>query len=229
MSEVPATKPPPSRIRFALVSIILTVLLVVGPVAFIRRNFGTLFIHWEETALYAIAVATSAASALFGFGLFSGEKETRRQRLVVWFSLVTLFLYVASAALCERLKVGTFTGDIWRYVGLVVFSLGCCLRLWSVRTLGSLHSGFVAIQKDHKLVQNGPYRGLRHPSYLGLLLSCIGLPMVFGAWFPLLAIPGIFVGLKWRMDDEEVLLREHFGDEYESYTKNRWRIIPFVY
>jgi protein-S-isoprenylcysteine O-methyltransferase Ste14 len=176
-----------------------------------------------------ISLVVSAISGLLGFGITVGEKETRRQRHLVWIGLVAGFLYVATAALCERLNVAALREPYWRDIGLSIFAAGCLVRLWAIAALGRFHSGLVTIQKDHKLIETGPYKRLRHPSYFGIWLIAGGLPLVFGTWFPLLALPGIFVTLKWRIDDEEALLTEHFGEDFENYKKNRRRMIPFLY
>jgi protein-S-isoprenylcysteine O-methyltransferase Ste14 len=55
-----------------------------------------------------------------------------------------------------------------RWLGVVLFAAGGALRIWPVFVLGPRFSGLVAIQPGHTLATSGPYRIVRHPSYLGL-------------------------------------------------------------
>jgi len=213
----------------AVLAGIASLAMSVLPVAFIHRGFSHLLIHWQEIAFFVTVSLLGLLSTMLGFALISGNKETVRQRKLVWFSIVFFLLYVASAALCEKLKVGIFAANYTRTFGVVLVIAGSLLRLTAVAYLRRLHSGFVTIQSQHRLITGGPYKLIRHPSYLGALIFLIGIPLTFGAWFPLLAIPGVMVGLKWRINDEEALLNEHFGSEYQQYQEKTWRLLPYIY
>lgn len=70
--------------------------------------------------------------------------------------------------------------DGWWPVGLVV--AGIALRRWSVATLGRFFTTTVEIQPDHQVIETGPYALVRHPSYLGGLLSVVGIGLGLGDW-----------------------------------------------
>jgi len=65
-------------------------------------------------------------------------------------------------------------------LGLVAAGMG--LRYWTVRTLGGRWSTRVVVLPGEPLVSTGPYRLLRHPNYLGVVLELFALPMVHTAW-----------------------------------------------
>jgi protein-S-isoprenylcysteine O-methyltransferase Ste14 len=121
------------------------------------------------------------------------------------------------------------SGETVRAVGLSIFILGLAWVAWAFLTLGMQHSGSVTIQPEHRLVTSGPYRWIRHPMYLGLIVFPMGIGLVFrsqiGAALPLLLI-GLFA---WRIGDEERLMRQEFGEQWEIYCKKTWRMIPFLY
>ena len=109
-------------------------------------------------------------------------------------------------------------------LGLVLTSVGYFLFTWSVVVRGRYAVSW-EMPEDQRLVTWGPYRYVRHPSYLGYFLMFFGL---FFLWsnlftlFPLVAIPGYF-----RVTfEEERLLVERFGDEYVQYQKKTGRFIP---
>ena len=59
-------------------------------------------------------------------------------------------------------------------VALMVFVFGLLLRWYSILYLGKFFTVDVAIAEDHKVIDTGPYRFIRHPSYTGLLLEFLG-------------------------------------------------------
>ncbi len=114
--------------------------------------------------------------------------------------------------------------------GLALFVFGLLLRWWSILTLGRFFTVQVAIASDHRLVQNGPYRILRHPSYTGALLAFLGFALCMGNWLSLAAIlvPVLSV-FAWRIHIEEAALSEAFGDAWRNYARRTWRLLPLVY
>ena len=76
---------------------------------------------------------------------------------------------------------------------------------------------------------SGLYRHLRHPRYLGVQAAALGLALLFRSWIGLgLNVPLLAV-LLFRIRDEEALLRETFGPEWDAYCQHSWRLIPHLY
>lgn len=88
----------------------------------------------------------------------------------------------------------------------------------------------MAIASDHQLVESGPYRYLRHPTYTGALLAFLGLGLCMGNLVSLgfIVIP-IFLAFRRRMRVEEEALLGAFGDKYRTYMQRTRRLLPFVY
>jgi protein-S-isoprenylcysteine O-methyltransferase Ste14 len=88
----------------------------------------------------------------------------------------------------------------------------------------------VAIAADHQLVDTGPYRFVRHPSYTGALLAFVGFAMVLRNWASVLVIslPIAFAFL-YRISVEELALVQALGERYRAYIKRTKRLLPFVY
>jgi protein-S-isoprenylcysteine O-methyltransferase Ste14 len=114
--------------------------------------------------------------------------------------------------------------------GLVLMWGGIALRVWAVRTLGSLFRTVVVIQDKHALIIAGPYRLLRHPSYAGSLLTLAGIGLALGNWLSLLvAVLGALIGFTRRIPVEEAALQAHFGDDYTAYARRTWRLVPLIW
>ncbi len=90
-------------------------------------------------------------------------------------------------------------------------------------------SGLVAIQPGHSLVTTGIYSAIRHPSYLGLLISSLGWGLAFRSGIGVLLTLLLIVPIVGRMRAEEKLLRTQFGVDYDAYRTRTSRLIPGVY
>lgn len=158
------------------------------------------------------------------------DKLVTRQRFIR--IAITLLLFVALLFLpfADRHAIGVLIGGpVIRWVGVVLFGIGIGLVFWSGVALGSLYSGDVTLQEDHRLVTNGPYRYVRHPRYAGAILLGFGLSLTFNSWMGLV-VSVVFIGIiLLRMGDEEALMKEEFGQEWEGYCEHTQRLIPFIY
>ncbi|WP_434026820.1 methyltransferase family protein [[Pseudomonas] boreopolis] len=117
-----------------------------------------------------------------------------------------------------------------RWSGCVLVAGGLAFRIWAIRTLDRWFTVDVTIQQDQPLIQHGPYRRLRHPSYTGALLAFCGLALGLGSVLSVLAIvPAATWAFLRRIRVEEAALREAFGARYDAYAATRWRLLPGVW
>jgi protein-S-isoprenylcysteine O-methyltransferase Ste14 len=112
---------------------------------------------------------------------------------------------------------------------VALFAAGGALRLWPVFVLGNRFSGLVAIQPGHRLVTSGVYGVIRHPSYLGLLISSLGWGLAFRSGIGVLLAAMLVPPLLARIGAEERLLRSQFGAEYDAYRARTSRLMPGLY
>jgi len=115
-------------------------------------------------------------------------------------------------------------------LGSGCFVLGLLLRWYSIIYLGRFFTTNVAIASDHRVIDTGPYRFIRHPSYTGALLAFLGLGLCLGnlASLLILIVPILFAFL-WRIRVEEKALIEALGTHYRAYMERTKRLIPFVF
>jgi protein-S-isoprenylcysteine O-methyltransferase Ste14 len=187
------------------------------------------FSNPARTALVVVTVALGVASLFVDGNLSPGLREDRGNRWVIAAFLIIGLLAAYLPAWADRENVWRLDGDAVRWLGVALLAGGGALRLWPVAVLGRRFSGLVAIQPGHQLVTTGPYRYIRHPSYLGLLISALGWGLAFntavGALLALANIPPLVA----RMNAEERLLSSQFGAAYEIYRAHTARLIPGVY
>src|SRR4030095_12705024 len=121
-------------------------------------------------------------------------------------------------------------GGMFASAGVVLFVAGLILRWWAIITLGRFFTVDVTIEKDHELVERGPFRIVRHPSYTGVLLAFVGLALSLRNWAALLVILlPIGAAFVHRMNVEEKALSRALGRRYQEYMKRTNRLVAFVY
>jgi len=114
--------------------------------------------------------------------------------------------------------------------GLVVFAAGLALRWYAMRYLGRFFTFDVAVAADHRVVDTGPYRLVRHPAYTGSLMSFVGLGLCGGNALSLLVLVApIVLAFGRRIAIEEAALAAALGPAYGDYMRRTKRLVPFVY
>src|SRR5215467_16022830 len=159
----------------------------------------------------------------------TGTKQDRSTLGIIW--LVIAISIVAGVFVAQNFRAATLPhGRMFASAGVVLFVAGLILRWWAIITLGRFFTVDLTIEKDHELVERGPFRVVRHPSYTGVLLAFVGLGRSLGNWVALLVIL-LPIGAAFirRMDVEEDALSRALGSRYADYMKHTKRLVPFVY
>ncbi len=185
----------------------------------------------------ALWVATCCVTFLpelvMSFWMRSGRDAVKADRgskpLVIFFANLAMGLGFFTAYATPRLAFGRY----WQFAffaGLILWISGICFRWYSIRALGRFFTFDVAISKGQTVVDSGPYRWIRHPSYTGSLIGFVGVGLTFTNWAALLVpVLCMTIGYAYRIPVEESALRAGLGQPYEEYQKHTWRLIPFIY
>ncbi len=138
---------------------------------------------------------------------------------LAWWSAIAL-AWVAAAS---------FRSAAVFYAGLISMVAGQVLRSWSIAVLGRLFTVNVAVREGHKLIESGPYRVLRHPSYTAILLVHLGIGLCIGnALSAITLVVPIALVLINRIRVEEDVLTSGLTS-YGEYVKRTYRLIPGIY
>jgi protein-S-isoprenylcysteine O-methyltransferase Ste14 len=115
------------------------------------------------------------------------------------------------------------------WVGIALVYAGLALRLYAITVLGRYFTTSVAVAANQQVVEDGPYRLIRHPSYTGLLIISLGFGLSSANWLSLLALIGcVLIGISYRIYVEEHVLKAQLGQRYQEYMRRTKRLIPFV-
>ena len=125
----------------------------------------------------------------------------------------------------------TIPGGVWVFsIGVLVGWLGLLLRWWSFVTLGKYFTVVLQTTEDQPVVDRGPYRVLRHPSYTGLLLALLGCGLVYENWLSAVgSVLIVLTALVLRIRIEERALTAALGDSYRDFCAGRARLVPFLW
>ncbi len=139
---------------------------------------------------------------------------------------------VGGVLVAKEVTAAALPGSAWLWValGFGVGLAGLALRAASIRSLGSEFTRNLQVASDHRLVVDGPYRHLRHPSYTGAILIFLGVGIGLGNGLSVVAclvLPAI--GYLERIPREEALLRSELGEPYVLYAGRTRRLIPGIW
>ena len=166
----------------------------------------------------------------------TGTKQDKSTLGMIW---LVIGLSIAAGNFVAR-STFLWAAGVWMFempqsnaievVAVVLFAAGLILRWWAIVTLGRFFTVDVVIEKDHELVQRGPFRWVRHPSYSGVLLAFLGWALTWRNWavIAVVLLP-IFIAFVRRMNVEEDALSRALGDKYRDYVRRTNRLIPGLY
>lgn len=181
---------------------------------------GAAFVIWVggEVALQVRSRRAAAPS--------SGDRHSMPILIASVWAAVALGLWLSLASTRYRLPLAPGPAEL---AGAAAMVAGVALRGWAIATLGRQFTVRISTEPAHSLVTEGPYRWLRHPGYLGSLITVLGALVAFDSWpgLALLALPG--AASAWRIAVEEAALRRHFGSAYDLYSGARKRLIPGLF
>jgi protein-S-isoprenylcysteine O-methyltransferase Ste14 len=162
-------------------------------------------------------------------------KEQQQHQQSDRFSILLIIVMFVLSILLLMLQWGYWPATLWPgawliWAGAAMIVAGLYIRISAIRHLGRYFTANVQSVEAHHLITDGPYKTVRHPSYLGALLTLAGFPVLLGS------LPGFLVALilmmiayHKRIKVEEALLVQLFKDEYKQYQQTTYRMIPYVW
>jgi protein-S-isoprenylcysteine O-methyltransferase Ste14 len=144
--------------------------------------------------------------------------------------MVLFWIVIILPPLLNFLQVGLIKASGIRWLGLLIMLLSLVLRFWSMRVLGEYYTRTLRATDTQAIVSQGPYRVIRHPGYVGTILVWVGFALALGNWIATIILAILLVGVYgYRIHSEEAMLIDRFGNEYQEYRNQTWRLVPFIY
>lgn len=178
--------------------------------------------------LFAVWTSAEMVTYLRLRGRSLAKRRDRGSRIVLvagyWMAILAAFalaLAVPSATITQD-RVEAF------YVGAGMLLGGLLLRQYAIVTLGRLHTLDVMTGAGQRVVDAGPYRWVRHPSYAGAMLTAAGILLCSTNWLSLSCFALVVSAYAYRIWVEEHALTQDLGAPYWAYMRRTKRLIPYL-
>jgi len=189
--------------------------------------------YTDVGAKYAFCVVLGMFAASEWSIRFRSQKNhggTRKDRGSFYVIVFTSVLGIGAAfALAHFVQSAGIRVARWPIfiIGLAIVILAMALRRWAVLTLGQFFTVQVQVRSGQTVVDTGPYRWVRHPSYTAITMSFVGIGVALENWLSLLVLIVVpTIGLVIRIRVEERALLEALGEPYREFSATRARLIP---
>ncbi len=123
-----------------------------------------------------------------------GKARVTRDRRSAPLIILSVFAAIVVASSLGSAGVGPLPDWVF-YVGIILIILGIVIRQWAIAVLGRFFSLTVRVAEDHRVVDKGPYRLVRHPSYTGIMISFIGFGLAVQSWPAVVVLVRLWSGL----------------------------------
>jgi methyltransferase len=185
----------------------------------------------SSRVLYTVLVLAAAAGRLMELRIANRNRLALLARGAIEASpghypwMVTLHSTWLASCLAEVWLLRRPFLPILAAVSLIAFLGAFALRMWVISTLGERWTTRIVCLPGASPITRGPYRWLRHPNYLAVVLEIASLPLVHTAWLTALVfslLDGFL--LRVRIRAEEEALQRLSG--YEAVFAGRPRLLP---
>jgi len=184
-------------------------------------------LFWSTYTFWAVLESVTALS--------KRSSDPTKARDKGSYSLLLLLVWVAIGsdfALAFLLPQATilWRGSLVFFIGIGLMIAGMAFRFYAMSFLGKFFTYDVAVHAGQTVIEAGPYRYIRHPSYTGAFMTMIGLALALGNWAGLLVVVGCMgTAYAYRISVEEAALVAALGEPYKQYMQRTRRLIPFLF
>jgi protein-S-isoprenylcysteine O-methyltransferase Ste14 len=161
---------------------------------------------------------------------FEAGKRDQKTSFLLRLTYGAIFLAILLSPILNNYHIGQIDDlQIEKWVGFAMMLMGFAIRTWAMLVLGKFYTRTLRTKSDQPIVEQGPYRVIRHPGYLGSLLFWIGAGLATANW---IVAGGITITLVFayrsRIQAEETMLLATFGQAYKDYSQRTWKLIPYI-
>lgn len=209
--------------------------LIFSLVAIVLLNLIPLLGRPELLLHYKTFILVIAAACLWlsqpAYSSKDAKEHAASDKKSILIILMMSSLSVAFSVVEWAYTTDTTYSSFWlNFIGLIMLTGGIFIRVWAIKTLGKHFTATVTLTNNHKFISSGPYKLVRHPSYLGAFLAIVGCPVFLNAaWATLLSFIFMTIAYIIRITVEEKMLTSYFGKSYEKYKRKTKMIIPFIW
>ena len=183
----------------------------------------------RAAAMGLTLAASEIALSLWKRSGRNSRSADRGSLRLIW--VVIVLSVTVATSMAQSVSLARFgVGAVLHACAVALFLAGLVLRWYSIYHLGRFFTVDVAVAADHRVVDTGPYKLVRHPSYTGAFLAMAGYALALGNAVSLLVLMvPITAVMLHRIHIEEAALRGALGEEYAAYAARTKRLLPYLY
>src|SRR5690606_15312112 len=149
------------------------------------------------------------------------EKATLRLFIINGFAVLIF-------AILEYVIGDKTLGPVAFGAGIACAVISLMIRRRAIAALGRFWSLHVEMREEHQLVKDGPFRWVRHPTYLSMFFELLAMVFILNSYYALILVVAVFIpALIVRIRLEEKELINKFGDSYLDYMKSTPAVFPW--
>lgn len=184
-----------------------------------------LFVWLGSEVFHAMGVITRHARS--GEGVGSVRQDRLSGPALILGIALAIGLGIRAAVFVPEAAITIFRPELFG-LGLALAVAGIAFRWYAIARLGRFFETRVTVKADQVVVDTGPYRLVRHPSYTGALLTLFGVLLSATNWLSLACFLLALPGFAYRIAVEENALANGIGQPYRDYMRRTKRLIPYV-
>ncbi len=208
------------------IAVPFTFILAIIIPALITGNWIWFLKDWGDSAYIFLTIGMWIAATAF----VDVSKPRTSMDIANFMIPAGLILSVPISVFDRVYGIAYHLSDGIKWFAVVIGGGAIAIGIYARISLGEYYSPRGKVQAVGRLIRTGPYRWIRHPMYLAAIAWGIGWPLFVRSILGVL-VNSLFLlpAIKIRIREEENELIKSFGDEYENYRKETWRLIPFIY
>ena len=176
---------------------------------------------------FVLGVVTLASQPPLTPAALVSDASDQRSALGIFLAVVVANL-ASVVQFASRAAVLPAPASWWVAVGTLCALGGMGLRLWAIRSLGRFFTSSVMVQEGQRVLTDGPYRWLRHPSYTGTLLTALGIAVMVASPLGILATVALVLpAYVYRIRVEERTMVAGLGAAYAAYRERTPALFPW--
>ena len=156
-----------------------------------------------------------------------GSEKRRSQKILNFLISKALFVVVVVSVIDHRCAWSAMPLYVVA-AGDVLVALGSLIGFFVFKE-NAFASATIEIGAGQKVISSGPYALVRHPMYVGWLVTFSGVPPALGSWWGLFTIIPILLVIVWRLLDEEIFLAGNLPGYSEYQNRVQYRLVPFIW
>ncbi|MEM1256731.1 MAG: protein-S-isoprenylcysteine O-methyltransferase [Cyanobacteria bacterium P01_H01_bin.21] len=159
------------------------------------------------------------------------NRKTPQETGLLAFVFLGMFVLPLIYIVTPLFNFANYSLPIWANVlGIATFAIALYLFWRSHRDLGQNWSPTLQVREEHTLITNGIYQAIRHPMYTAIWLWVIAQGLLLTNWIAGLAGVITFGTLYFfRVGNEEKMMLDQFGEQYQTYRQRTKRLVPYLF